>query len=70
MVIVIMMLLAGLYLLARSLRTRTAFVALLIMEVVLSFMMAINAVSFGFGIFLAIIISLAILWADENGILA
>lgn len=57
-------------LIAKSVNTKTAFVSLAALIVIMSFLMAINAVSFGGGVGMTVIASLIILALDEAGILA
>lgn len=70
MIIILLLLVIGLYLLSRSVHTKTAFAALITLVVTVSFLMAISLISFFGGVGITVLVSLVVLALDETGILA
>ena len=68
-IVILSLIVAGLFLLRKS-SSKTAFVADLILVLVVSFLMALNVISFGWGLFWTIIIGTAVTVLDNDGILA
>ncbi len=59
----------GFAILAKSFHSKTAFVSMVWLIVIMSFLMAIHAFSFIGGIVITVIVSLVVIWLDEAGIL-
>ena len=70
MMFIVLMIVAGLFLLRKALNTKTAFNAMMTLVVVMPFLLAFGALSVIGGIVITVFASLAIIWLDEYGILS